>query len=74
MDVIVFLVDVADRERIAESKLELDALLSNSDLKKVPILVLGNKIDLPNALSEDELRIQMGLHNMTTGKVRSGII
>ena len=36
----------------------------------MPFLVLGNKIDLGRAASEDELRVELGLHQLTTGKVR----
>jgi len=69
VDAIVFIVDCADKDRIPEAKAELDNLLANQDLAKIPCLILGNKIDFPRALSEDELRIALGLHtNVTTGK------
>lgn len=68
VDAVVYLVDANDRERFAESKRELDALLSDETLAKAPFLVLGNKIDLAYAASEDELRYRIGLY--TTGKGR----
>ncbi|KAM7274347.1 hypothetical protein ACFE04_029011 [Oxalis oulophora] len=68
VDAVVYLVDSYDKERFAESKKELDALLSDEALATVPFLILGNKIDLPYAASEEELCYHLGLANFTTGK------
>ncbi|KAM0799422.1 ADP-ribosylation factor family-domain-containing protein [Usnea florida] len=64
---VVFLVDAKDHERFAESKAELDALLTMDELIKVPFCILGNKIDHPDAVSEEDLRHQLGMWQ-TTGK------
>lgn len=69
MDAIVFLVDASDRARFPESKNELDSLLTDETLSNCPVLILGNKIDVPGAASEDELRNFFALYGQTTGKV-----
>merc|ERR1712024_176719 len=69
LDGVVFLVDAADRTRFQEAREELHQLLSEPSLAQVPIVVLGNKIDIPVAASEDELRHSLQLYNhMTSGK------
>lgn len=68
VDGVIFLVDSVDRERFHEVKKELDALLNDDMLQEVPFLILGNKIDLPRAVSEEELRSALGLHQITTGQ------
>ncbi|CAL9203221.1 unnamed protein product [Musa hybrid cultivar] len=74
VDAVVYLVDAFDKERFAESKKELDALLSDDALANVPFLILGNKIDIPYAASEDELRYHLGLSNFTTGKGKVNLV
>jgi len=65
---IIYLVDCNDRERFAETKAELDKLLSNDQLQGIPFLILGNKIDMQRAASEPELRQALGLQPHLTGK------
>ena len=61
VDGVVYLVDSIDRGRFPEAKRELDALLTSEELQDVPFLVLGNKIDMPTAASEEELKFALGL-------------
>merc|ERR1712224_957712 len=61
VDGIIFLVDAADRSRFPEAAEELGNLLREPGLSSVPFVVLGNKIDVPTAASEHELRECLGL-------------
>ena len=67
VDGIVFLIDIADQIRLPESKGEFESLLADEQLAEAPILILGNKIDAPEAVSEDYIRQYFGLHGLTTG-------
>jgi len=67
IDGIVFIVDTTDIKRFPEAKEELSQLLTSEELSKTPFLVLGNKIDAKNAVSEAQLKQALGLEN-TTGK------
>ena len=55
------MVDAADRERLPEVKKELDELMGMKELEEVPFVVFGNKIDMKDAVSEEELRDVLGL-------------
>jgi len=70
---IIFIVDAHDRTRFQEAKDELHGLLESHELAEVPFVVLGNKIDIPSAASEDELRNALGLYShMTYGRTTQG--
>jgi GTP-binding protein SAR1 len=62
VDGIIFMVDAADRERLPEVKKELDELMAMKELEEVPFVIFGNKIDMKDAVSEEELREVLGLH------------
>lgn len=61
VNAIIFVVDAADRDAVPVAKEELHALLERPTLEGIPLLVLGNKSDLPNKLSVDELIDQLDL-------------
>lgn len=45
--------------------------MTDETIGNVPILILGNKIDRQEAISEEKLREGFGLYGQTTGKVRT---
>jgi len=62
---VIFVVDASDTNpnRLEKTRRELQALLSTAELcPTVPVLVLGNKIDLGAAMSEAQLRELLGLN------------
>lgn len=63
IDGIIYLIDSSDHARFDESKVEFNKIINAKELCQVPILILGNKIDLPNAVSEEHLRLFFGLAN-----------
>jgi GTP-binding protein SAR1 len=68
VDAIVFLVDVADLQRLNEAKIELESLIDDEQVATCPVLVLGNKIDKPTAISEEQLKATLNIYGLTTGK------
>lgn len=50
-----YMVDAADTDKLEASRNELHNLIDKPQLAGIPVLVLGNKRDLQNALDEVEL-------------------
>ena len=64
---VIYMVDAGDRERISTAREDLETLILNSEeLKYVPVVIFGNKMDLAGAMSVTELeeafRFQDGLY------------
>ncbi|KAI3462681.1 hypothetical protein Pfo_019344 [Paulownia fortunei] len=64
-----YVVDAAYHDNISISRSELRDLLSKPSLSGIPLLVLGNKIDKPQALSKQALSDQMDLKSLTDREV-----
>merc|ERR1711977_334466 len=60
-DAIIFVVDSADRERLAVARQELQAMLDEEELKDAILLVLANKQDQKGALGAKEISEALGL-------------
>jgi len=65
----VFIVDSADKEALPVAREELHVLLEKPALEGIPILILGNKSDLPEHLSVDELIEALDLKSITHREV-----
>ena len=65
----VYVVDSADHENVEIAKSELHDLLSKPTVSGIPLLVLGNKNDLPGAYSTSELIERLNLKNFQNREV-----
>ncbi|CAL1267987.1 unnamed protein product [Larinioides sclopetarius] len=63
-DGIVFVLDSVDQERMDEARMELLKTVRCPENSGVPILVLANKQDLPNAKEPAEVEKILGLHEL----------
>lgn len=54
-DVLIFVVDSADRDRIEKAKAELYKVLADKELKDCEVIILANKQDLEGALDPEEI-------------------
>ncbi len=60
-DVIIYVVDSADHKMLEENEKWFRKIALSPYTKNTPIIVLANKQDLPNAMSEGKLAVKMHL-------------
>jgi len=52
---LLFVIDSSDTERIRESAEELHGILEDDNMHGVPVVIIANKQDLPNAMSCNQI-------------------
>ena len=63
-DALIYVVDSADENRIAEIKTNFDELMTEEQLKGVPVLVFANKQDCETALDASEVSEGLQLNDL----------
>ena len=63
-DVLIFVVDSNDRERMDECKDEIGRFICEDELRDCCLLIMANKQDLPNAMSLEEITEKLELNKL----------
>lgn len=63
-DVLIYVIDSADRKRFDETGEELSELLAEEKLLGVPVLIFANKQDLMNSARASEIAEGLNLHTI----------
>ncbi|XP_062405390.1 ADP-ribosylation factor-like protein 3 [Sardina pilchardus] len=61
-DLLIYVIDSADKKRFEETGLELAELIDEENLKGVPVLIFANKQDLATASPASEIAEGLNLH------------
>mmetsp|Transcript_661 Transcript_661/g.1733 ORF Transcript_661/g.1733 Transcript_661/m.1733 type:complete len:191 (+) Transcript_661:137-709(+) len=69
VNAILYVVDAADHDKFQTAKKELQDLLNKPPLAGIPLLVVGNKNDLLDAVSEEQLIEILELDSITGREV-----
>lgn len=64
---LIFIVDSADRDRLKDAQHELQNIVSSDEMRDVPVQVIANKQDLPNACKPSELVDRLDLGRTLSG-------
>ena len=62
---LLYVVDSADRDRVAESREELNHVCQSPDMAGVPVVVVANKQDLPDSLTPEEVSKELSVQELS---------
>lgn len=63
-EAVIYVIDSADKLRLVVAKDELENMMRHPNLRKVPVLFLANKKDLPTAMPPVEIAQALGLEDI----------
>ncbi|EGC30305.1 hypothetical protein DICPUDRAFT_41641 [Dictyostelium purpureum] len=64
-DIVIFVIDSTDRDRLEESKEELAKLLNEPLLRDSPFLILLTKNDLANQMTQQDIEDQININTIS---------
>ncbi len=67
--VIIFVIDSNDRDRIDDAKCQLNVCLNEDELKDAIFLIMANKQDIPGCLSIEEIQKCLELDKIRNKKI-----
>ncbi|EGG16828.1 ADP-ribosylation like factor [Cavenderia fasciculata] len=66
--VLIYVIDSSDRERLEESKQQLYRVLNDPEMREPLLLVFANKCDIVGAMPVDEISEKLGLNQLVNRK------
>ena len=69
-DVILYVLDSSDQEAVERSQSQLESLFNDQEIADIPILVIANKEDLPEALKSNEIISRLRLQEVESRQVQ----
>mmetsp|Transcript_40612 Transcript_40612/g.70967 ORF Transcript_40612/g.70967 Transcript_40612/m.70967 type:complete len:194 (-) Transcript_40612:254-835(-) len=66
----IFVIDSVDISRFEEAKLAFDSLLNHPNLSEVPMMLVANKQDLPNAIHTEDVGVNFEVHVIKQRPIR----
>mmetsp|Transcript_25557 Transcript_25557/g.33424 ORF Transcript_25557/g.33424 Transcript_25557/m.33424 type:complete len:194 (-) Transcript_25557:57-638(-) len=66
----IFVIDSADVARFEEAKLAFDTLLHHPNLDEIPIMLMANKQDLPNAIHREDISVNFEEASVKSRSIR----
>lgn len=64
-DGIIYVIDANDKERIDQARDELKRILTEDALIGVPVLIFGNKNDLPNSWKKEDMETFINVKSLS---------